>query len=243
MLVFVIVAIGIALGVALGGKGGIASSQQTGTMSPIENSEIFSSECLAAENLDGQSARFLQFSETLGLSDPNSAGRKAICWLADSDDSQIDPTNHSVTHQRFSLAVFFFSTSPENSGDSVLVDWLGPSTECTWLGVLCENETVVKLELTEVGLRGTLPPEMNFLSSLSELYLDGNEMSGTIPEELYVLTSLSVLNLERNSFEGSLSPRVGSLKSLKVLAVGQNELMIGSLPDSLFSLTGLGTHG
>ena len=199
--------------------------------------------CVAAGDSDEQSTRFLQFSERFGLSEPNSTRREAICWLADADASQIDPSDQTAAEQRFSLAVFYFSTMPERGGDFALTNWLKEGSECEWLGVTCDYQEIVSLGLSGVGLEGSIPPEVSLLSGLSILLLDGNRLNGTIPDELYQLTTLSILNLEGNFLTGSLSQRVGNLTMLETLSLGQNEYMTGVLPDDLFSLTGLSTLG
>lgn len=64
--------------------------------------------------------------------------------------------------------------------------WLGaPGTECDWSGVICDHAdipaVVTSLHLFENGLRGTLPREIDDLTSLNELLLFGNELSGSVP--------------------------------------------------------------
>ena len=244
VVLLVVSAVAVALGVTLGGNKGVpAAPSEAPVQSTDSPAAILTSECMAAVDDDGQSSRFLQFSEMLGLSEPNTPRRGAMCWLTDADASQIDPSDQTAAEQRFSLAVFYFSTLPEGGDDSVLTNWLNEGSECEWQDVTCDNEKIVSLGLSGVGLEGSIPPEVSLLSSLSQLLLDGNMLNGTIPDELYQLTTLSILNLEGNFLTGSLSQQVGNLTMLETLSLGQNEYMTGVLPDDLFSLTGLSTLG
>ncbi|KAI2504711.1 hypothetical protein MHU86_9728 [Fragilaria crotonensis] len=230
LVLVVVVALGIGLGVALSNNAAADNSDSTSGASVAA--------CVAAADDAGQSDRFLQLSDMLGVSEPDTARRSAICWLADSDGAQIDSTDSTVVEQRFALAAFYYSTMPEG-GDHVLTTWLGDSSECEWQGITCKNEEVVNVGLSDIGLVGSIPPEVSFLSGLSQLLVDGNRLTGSLPDELYRLKSLSILNLERNSLEGTLSRRVRNLTMLEILSLGANERMTGVLPDELFGLTGL----
>ena len=234
ILCLVITAVSIGVGVTLSNHAaGVPSDPATGT--------TVSEACLTAGDSEGQSTRFVEFSEMFGLSDPNTASRKATCWLADADKSQIPTTDLPAAEKRFALAVLYFSTISEGGDGSSLTNWLSEGSECGWQGVTCDNEDIVSLGLSGIGLVGSIPPEVSLLSSLSELLLDKNRLTGSIPDEIYQLTSLSILNLEQNSLEGSLSERIGNMTMLQTLSLGENILMTGVLPDKLFSLTGLGT--
>ncbi|KAI2504709.1 Leucine-rich repeat [Fragilaria crotonensis] len=185
VVLLVIVAVSVALGVTLGGKNGNSSSPGEDAAQPTDSpAAILSSACVAAVDDAGQSDRFLQFSDMLGVSEPDTARRAAISWLADSDGSHIDSTDSTLVKQQFELAAFYYSTLPDG-GDHILTTWLGDDSECKWQGISCENEEVVNVGLSDVGLVGSIPPEVSFLSGLSQLLVDGNRLTGTLPDELY----------------------------------------------------------
>lgn len=101
----------------------------------------------------------------------------------------------------------------------------------------------------ENGLKGQLPKEINLLTDLNHLNLDGNMLYGTIPSlskltSLQVLwmssnemtgplpkdlpTSLANLDLENNSFLGAIPVEWGSMTDLFFLGLRLNDLT--SLP-------------
>ena len=59
-------------------------------------------------------------------------------------------------------------------------------------------------------LTGPVPPELGNLTTLEELWLDGNKLSGPVPAELGQLVNLQELNLEDNELSGSIPPAATS---------------------------------
>jgi thiol-disulfide isomerase/thioredoxin len=127
-----------------------------------------------------------------------------------------------------------------------------------WYGVTTDgNGDVIRLELHENNLSGTLPAEIGDLVKLTYLFLGynygisgsipaeignlkeleilnlyGNELSGEIPEELYSLPELSYLNLGVNNLSGELSPKIAGLSKLTGLWLNSNNFS-GPLPKEL----------
>jgi thiol-disulfide isomerase/thioredoxin len=127
-----------------------------------------------------------------------------------------------------------------------------------WYGVTTDgNEDVIRLELHENNLSGTLPAEIGDLVKLTYLFLGynygisgsipaeignlkeleilnlyGNELSGEIPEELYSLPELYHLDLGVNKLSGELSPKIAGLSKLLDLRLGINKFS-GPLPKEL----------
>ncbi|XBI11283.1 hypothetical protein VPH35_138374 [Triticum aestivum] len=111
-------------------------------------------------------------------------------------------------------------------------DWsfLSSLTNCTQLE---------KLRLDANNLEGVLPNSIAGLSkSLELLLLRSNRISGTIPLEIQYLTSLRRLYMERNLLTGNLPESVGNLSNLFVLSLSQNKLS-GSIPLSVGKLSQL----
>ncbi|KAJ9676793.1 hypothetical protein PVL29_022015 [Vitis rotundifolia] len=142
---------------------------------------------------------------------------------------------------------------------------LGTATSpCKWYGISCNHAgSVIRINLTESGLRGTLqafsfssfpslayvdvcinnlsgpiPPQIGLLSKLKYLDLSTNQFSGGIPPEIGLLTSLEVLHLVQNQLNGSIPHEIGQLSSLYELALYTNQLE-GSIPASLGNLSNL----
>ncbi|KAI4346080.1 hypothetical protein L6164_013162 [Bauhinia variegata] len=160
------------------------------------------------------------------------------------------------------------------------------SNHCNWGGIVCNhagsitnistpknislselflsdfNATVlpnlVHLDLSEMGLIGSIPTEMGALNKLTYLNLSrnnltgelpstianliklvmldlsSNSISGEIPHEFINLKKLVLLNLSRNSFNGSIPSEIGYSSSLKFLDLSNNNLH-GNIPSGLLN--------
>lgn len=122
---------------------------------------------------------------------------------------------------------------PSGSG---LEEWVAPpfsspSAHCSFLGVTCDaDERVAAINVTNVPLLGTLPPEIGLLSGLVNLTLTGNNLTGSLPVEISNLTSLKCLNLSWNFFNGTFRGEfVLRLHELEVFDIYNNEIT-GELP-------------
>ncbi len=133
---------------------------------------------------------------------------------------------------------------------------------CAWPGVTCVAGHVTQVRWADRQLRGTLPPEVRFLTRLELLDLSRNQLHGPLPPELghlkrleslklaenqlggelpsrlRLLLSLRTLDLHRNRFGGPLPPGWSDLRSLEVLNLAENQLQ-GPLPASWARLSSL----
>ena len=93
-------------------------------------------------------------------------------------------------------------------------------------------------------MRGTIPNEIDELSSLTTVSLTNGNIKGSIPETLYNITSLKVIEFSGNSMKGKLSDRLYSLLSLKVLNLNDNDFTGAIQPNikDLKSLKSLQLH-
>jgi len=142
------------------------------------------------------------------------------------------------TAERDALIALYNSADGDNWLQKT--NWLGAvGTECAWFGVVCSGTTnVQQLSLVSNQLNGSIPSELEDLSSLTDLDLNSNLLSGSIPVELKNLANLSILNLSNNQLGGSIPPELGSLSSLTVLNLRANQLS-GSIPPQLGDLSNL----
>ena len=133
-----------------------------------------------------------------------------------------------------------------------------------WAGVRCDskNSSVIALDVSSMGLVGTLPEKIGALTALTYLDATNNSLSGILPAGLFLLTMLHHLQIESNLLEGSLPESLGQLKALTFLSLFDNMLegtlsttigllkalnelylsrniLTGSLPVELFELTEL----
>ncbi|HSP14615.1 MAG TPA: hypothetical protein VLV78_07680 [Thermoanaerobaculia bacterium] len=141
--------------------------------------------------------------------------------------------------QRDALIALYNSTNGASWSNHT--GWLGdPGTECTWRGVVCDSArtNVVALRLQSNRLRGSLPPQIGNLTSLTEITVRYNDLDGDIPVEIGRLTQLAILDATSNALTGPLPAELGNLKSLWYVDLSFND-MGGSLPESLLGMTNL----
>ena len=137
----------------------------------------------------------------------------------------------------------------EGEDDWRLGGWSANSPIHSWRGVFIgiseDNATyrVTHLRLNNpstwsAGLTGTLPPELGNLTSLRELWLEGNQLTGPIPSELGNLVNLQQLRIDHNQLTGAIPPEFGNLANLEWLYLNNNQLT-GAIPAELGNLANL----
>ncbi|KAI6696513.1 hypothetical protein NL676_016632 [Syzygium grande] len=92
-----------------------------------------------------------------------------------------------------------------------------------WKHVYCAGTRVSQIQVRGVGLEGPLPPNLNQLTSLSNLGLQNNKFSGALPS-LSGLSNLQYAYLDFNKFDSIPSDFFVGLVSLQVLALDGNNL-------------------
>ncbi|OMO62079.1 hypothetical protein COLO4_33232 [Corchorus olitorius] len=150
-----------------------------------------------------------------------------------------------------------------NDPRNALSGWKQNSSHCNWFGVLCSNGSRVEsLQLSGLGLAGTLNPslsnltflhtlnlshnffhgqfdlEFNRLSLLQHIDLRNNSINGTVPALLSTCHNLETLRFNGNRFSGHLPSELGNLQKLTRLEISINNLT-GSLPSSYGNLSSL----
>ncbi|MGD2092317.1 MAG: SBBP repeat-containing protein, partial [Candidatus Aminicenantes bacterium] len=116
-----------------------------------------------------------------------------------------------------------------------------PGTEYTWYGVTCttDNTNVEIVQIENNNLVGTIPVELNNLTTLTGLILNNNQLSGTMPD-LSSLVNLTELKLSVNQLDGSIPAWLNNLVNLQIIHLNNNQFS-GTIPDlsSLVNLTEL----
>ncbi|ORY45349.1 L domain-like protein [Rhizoclosmatium globosum] len=103
---------------------------------------------------------------------------------------------------------------------------------------ICMLTALVKIDLSDSKLFGSIPQEIGSLVNLVVLSLHGNQLDGCIPESIGNLKNLQRLFLQNNSLTGSIPAVLGTLTSLKSLLLSQNQFS-GVVPTELENLTNL----
>ncbi|KAK8660674.1 hypothetical protein V6N13_051589 [Hibiscus sabdariffa] len=133
-----------------------------------------------------------------------------------------------------------FKKSLKN-GDSKLKNWLPNSSPCRkkWVGIVCDNETIIGLRLTNISLTGSIDVgALTQLRGLRTISLVKNAFTGPIPE-FYKLGALKAIYLSNNQFSGEIpNTYFGSMRSLKKLWLNDNNFT-GQIPLSLMELSHL----
>ncbi|KAK2371725.1 leucine-rich repeat protein [Trifolium repens] len=124
--------------------------------------------------------------------------------------------------------------------NNVLQSW-DPTlvNSCTWFHVTCDsNNHVIRLDLGNSNISGSLGPELAQLTHLQYLELYNNNINGNIPEELGNLKNLISMDLYNNNFQGNIPKSFANLKAIKFLRLNNNKLT-GSIPRQLTRLKNL----
>ena len=141
-------------------------------------------------------------------------------------------------------ALLAFKSEIKTDPNNVLgSNWTEPGNFCNWVGVSCSRrrQRVTALNLTGMGLQGTISPYVGNLSFLVTLDLRNNSFYGHLIPEIGHLRRLSVLILQFNLLEGVIPASVYHCQTLRVISLAHNELR-GVLPKYWISnLTSLHT--
>lgn len=115
-------------------------------------------------------------------------------------------------------------------------NWSISSFFCDWIGVTCggaRHERVTALDISNLGLTGTLPPQLGNLSFLVTLSIRNNSFYGSLPDELTQLRSLKYLNFGYNRFSAGLPESIfDNLPNLEFFYVHFN-MFQGKIPSTL----------
>ncbi|KAK9185186.1 hypothetical protein WN943_025540 [Citrus x changshan-huyou] len=87
---------------------------------------------------------------------------------------------------------------------------------CSWIGISCGagRHRVTALNLSTMGLQGTIPPHLGNLSFLVYLNISHNKFHGHLPNELGQLRRLRFFSVTNNTLSGSFPPWIGVLSRL-----------------------------
>ncbi|CAK8530744.1 unnamed protein product [Lathyrus sativus] len=149
-------------------------------------------------------------------------------------------TKKNITDE---FALLSFKSSITLDPYHVLSNWSISSnsssfSSCNWVGVTCDEHhgRVNALNLSHMGLQGSISPQLGNLSFLLVLDLQNNSFNGELPRELLHLKRLKLLDLSYNDFVGEIPSRIGELSKLQYLDIGYNKI-VGIIPQSISNLS------
>ena len=119
-------------------------------------------------------------------------------------------------------------------------NWSSSTSVCNWIGITCgaKHHRVTALNLSHMGLSGTIAPQVGKLTFLSHLSFRNNNFHGSLPNELASLRRLEVVSFGWNNFSGMLPSWFGFLPKLQVLYAYTNSFE-GTVPESLGNILSL----
>ncbi|KAJ3676294.1 hypothetical protein LUZ60_003706 [Juncus effusus] len=146
---------------------------------------------------------------------------------------------HNLTYTRDIISLEAIKQQIDNPP----ADWRGDPCMppgYSWSGLTCVDGSrirVVSLNLSSMGLTGTISPSIANLTALTDISFANNNFSGPIPE-LGQLKSLKRLHLQNNHLTQSIPQSLGNISTLTELFV-QNNNLTGQVPSNLLDNTKL----
>ncbi|KAL3820267.1 hypothetical protein ACJIZ3_006172 [Penstemon smallii] len=139
----------------------------------------------------------------------------------------------NITTDQSSLLVFKsqFDSNPNNL---LANNWSLDTPTCTWIGVTCNirHQRIAALNVSNMNLSGTIPPQIGNLSFLVSLDMSGNNLNGNLPNELAKLKRLKNLRLRGNQLSGSIPESIFNISTLERVDFTSNSLS-GGLPANM----------
>ncbi|XP_071918813.1 uncharacterized protein [Coffea arabica] len=162
-------------------------------------------------------------------------------FIATSSATIIVANNHNNSASDLNALLAFKATifDPQRI---IPTNWSTSSSVCNWIGITCNarHHRVAAINLSYMGIVGTIPPELGNLSFLVWLNVRNNSFHGHLPTELSRLHRLKYINLASNDFEGEFPSWLGCLSALWYINFEYNRFS-GSLSGRLSNFTKLET--
>ncbi|KAL3652903.1 mitogen activated protein kinase [Castilleja foliolosa] len=123
--------------------------------------------------------------------------------------------------------------------DPSQLKWTDP-VPCKWPMVRCTNERVTRIQIGHQSLQGTLPADLNKLTSLEVFEVQDNQITGPLPS-FAGLNSLQSLIISDNNFTSIPPDFFNGMSSLQNVFLDYNPLENWVIPDGLRNASALQT--
>jgi len=173
----------------------------------------------------------------------------ALEWLIDEDALYVCPQDKKSV-QRYTVAVFYFSTNgpnwkecsaPDDLNDPASIEAANDACDLTITPPPLGTDVIPRISGTDAWLTpvsecfwGGLECNAENLC-LDRIEFENNTLAGTLPSEGGELEDLRFFYTERGDLEGTIPSEYGTLSKLIVFDVDFNKLE-GSIPSSFFDL-------
>ncbi|KAL8486927.1 hypothetical protein ACS0TY_023570 [Phlomoides rotata] len=129
-----------------------------------------------------------------------------------------------------------------SSLSSAPTGWSSSTHFCSWPKVKCDttNSFVTDINLNSAAVSGTLPPEISQLSQLKSFAVQKNSLTGTLPS-FQNMTSLQQLFLDGNAFTSIPNNFLLGLTNLQIFSISDSHMDSWEIPTYLTESTNLAT--
>lgn len=121
------------------------------------------------------------------------------------------------------LSVIYKSTNGDNWRNNT--NWNSEKPFREWYGLETNGVDVVKIDLSNNNLKGTIPVEISGLTELTSLKLWSNELGGELPSSISKLYKLKELIISNNHFEEKFPDELYQLRELETLSLSNNKFV------------------
>jgi hypothetical protein len=164
----------------------------------------------ASKDVYREDHRFWSLGETIESSvgsdifEEGTSDYEALQWLAFKDPMKLPVTSTmEQVLERFVLANLYFSTNGPQWKPQY--NFLSGKSVCQWndggvndVGIYCDDKgKVISVELSNTGLKGTIPRGIGLLTHVQEFRMSDNQLTGTIPETLGIMSDMQGIDLSK----------------------------------------------
>ncbi|TXG53557.1 hypothetical protein EZV62_018813 [Acer yangbiense] len=148
-----------------------------------------------------------------------------VCFLLHSLTSSSSLSTKNITTDKNALLALKTRIT-HDSATLLAKNWSTSTSVCNWIGVSCgvRHQRVTALNISYLGLTGTIPPQLGNLSFLALLAINDNNFYGSLPYELARLRRLKYINFNYNQLSGNVPSSIFNISSLQELRLKHNRL-------------------